>query len=192
MTAFRPPLAAGALAFLMATVLTASPAQAGLEDALPPITIIGTPPEGIPPPLFPPGHITLHRFPDPVGLRMLAGPVGWTCSINGGPEFTYTAPLSIDGSNPSVSCSPPYLTAACLHTTAGGYHTNIQGGAMFVTSSCVGGPQATKRIEAGDPGVAASSLGAGAFPWTCSVYEDDIYHPQEGAVDWWVFCQVNM
>lgn len=147
-------------------------------------------------PLATPAHITIHRFPSPVGIKLLVAPdvQDYKCrdDISG---LQVSSGSTLRGPSPSVTCYPnPEGGQLCESVTAGGYHAVAGSGRMYVTSQCqVGSASATVVLQLpfNDPGVSHRETGVGLAPWSCFVNEAELTS-NLGTTDWWVFCDLNI
>ena len=132
------------------------------------------------------GSIEIQRVArTPARTTLTDAPSGWACQDDRG--GAPVAPGSaLVGPHPSVTCSPPSVLDVCSSVTAGG-RVAPAAGALFVTSACL---NLAVTHEATATPEAASAVGAGAFPWTCSVQEPAVGSPDVLAYD--VHCTVNV
>lgn len=175
---FRPRQ--GGILTKTATVVTTSLA---LLLALAPLI------SALPPPSFPQGHVTIHKWPSGVPT-ILVLPPSWDCDkiVSGSPSPANLGD-ALPNSGDSVVCTPPpdRTQPFCQQVGTLGYAAGLgSGGLVTVTSACRGIATSSTFVTPGGTD-ADVAFGFGFFPWECSVSWTKINELD----DWWAHCDVN-
>lgn len=180
---------------LIATLLTGPSVAAGAplpDEAAVEVATLPGPQIAV---TFPPGHVTIHKFPGPGGLPtiLVLPPSTWTCEkvLSGTPS-----PAAVGQTFPSsgdhVRCtapSSPISTPYCGSINTYGYAATGAGsnGIVTVTGACAGLSTSSSFATPGGADADASPPGLAPFPFRCI----PTWTAMDDFDDWWVHCQVN-